>query len=359
MTLNRTNILLGAAFILLIAVIWHWLSGWGLVTVHVQNIPLSRVVASIERQGGIKLVVTGADAGLPITMDVDRVPVAEAVDTLAAHLDGNWNVTYVAGPSKAAVSAAVAVLSQGDRNPDYQYFGMRGFGGGGMDMSDTVIDPRKVSWNVSPADKQDLQSYLNELTIKTGIEAMAPQTWNPSLSRQPKGGVASSAVRNLVHLAGGQVQEIFTIHVWQADQAAGGQPQTARPRGTDGGFGRGGGGGGHPEWMEERVMARIEQLPKDEREQAKKDINDMRAQWLAIRALPEDQRRAAMQKLFDDPNVQQRMSDRMAARDDKRSPEKRADFMRRYIARKQAVLSGQNPQTGPGGPGGPNPPQQH
>jgi hypothetical protein len=356
MTLTRAHILLGAAFILLIAVIWHWLSGWGLVTVHVQNIPLSRVVSSIERQGGIKLVVTGADAGLPITMDVDRVPTAEAVDTLAAHLDGNWSVTYVAGPSKAAVSAAVAVLSQGDRSPDYQYFGMRGFGGGGMDMSDTVIDPRKVSWNVSPADKQDLQSYLDEVTIKTGVEAMAPQTWNPSLAHQPKGGAASSAVRNLVHSAGGQVQEVFTIHVWQTDQTADSSPQGDRPRGSDGGFGRGGGRPSHPEWMEERMAARIEQLPKDEREQAKKDLNDMRSQWLAIRMLPQDQRQAAMQKLFDDPNVQQRMSDRMAARDDKRSPEKRADFMRRYVAHKQAVLSGQNPQTGPGGP---NAPRQH
>jgi hypothetical protein len=356
MTLTRAHILLGAAFILLIALIWHWLAGWGLVTVHVQNTPLSRVISSIERQGGIKLVVTGADDGLPITMDVDRVPVAEAVDTLAAHLEGNWNVTYVAGPSKAAVSAAVAVLRQGDRSPDYQYFGTRGFGGGGMDMSDTVIDPRKIAWNVSPADKQDLQSYLDELTIKTGIEAMAPQTWNPSLSRQPGGGAASSAVRNLVHSVGGQVQEVFTIHVWQTDQTAGGPPQGARPSGSDGGFGRAG-GGGHPEWMEERMTARIDQLPKNEKEQAKKDINDMRAQWLAIRALPADQRQAAMQKLFDDPNIQQRISDRMAARDDKRSPEKRADFLRRYIARKQAILSGQNPQTGPGGPGRQTAPQ--
>jgi hypothetical protein len=234
---------------------------------------------------------------------------------------------------------------------------MRGFGGGGMDMSDTVIDPRKVSWNVSPADKQDLQSYLDEATAKTGVEAMSPQTWNPALSHQPKGGIASSAIRDLVHSAGGQVQEVFTIHVWQADQTAGGPPQGDRPRGSDGGFG-GGNRPSHPEWIEERVTARIEQLPKDEREQAKKDLNDMRAQWLAIRALPEDQRRAAMQKIFDDPNVQQRMSDRMAARDDKRSPEKRADFMRRYVAHKQAVLSGQNPQTGPGGPGGQTAPQR-
>jgi hypothetical protein len=149
-----------------------------------------------------------------------------------------------------------------------------------------------------------------------------------------------------VHSVRGDVKEVFVIRVWNRDQFAdrGGNGQ----RGTDGGMGGGGrpdggfGGNGRrqefrPEWMEERAMARIAQLPTAEQEQAKKDFQDMRAFFEQMRNLPEDQRRTAMENFFNSPAVQERMADREAARAEKSGPERRADRARDYLARKAAL----------------------
>ena len=132
MSPTRLKILFGVAGVLLAFLIWNWISGWGLVTVHAQSQPLSKIIQSIERQGGIK-IVTNADLGTPTTMDVDRVPPAEAVDVLAAWLDGNWSVGYAVGPQKVDVAAGIAALQDGERrDPNFARFGFGGFGGDGV-----------------------------------------------------------------------------------------------------------------------------------------------------------------------------------------------------------------------------------
>src|SRR5882757_8294922 len=196
MSANRLKVLLGVAGVLVALLVWNWISGWGLVTVHVISKPLSEVIRSIERQGGIKLV-TNADVSTPVTMDVDRVPPAEAVDVLASRLDGNWSVGYIAGPTKADVATALAAVSQGDRNRDYRSFGFGGGGfggGGGMDISNTAIDARRVVWKVSPSDTPQLQAWLDQLSQKTGLAAMVPRNWDPAISKTPSGGGAASAM---------------------------------------------------------------------------------------------------------------------------------------------------------------------
>jgi hypothetical protein len=364
---TRTKILLGIAAVLAIALLWNWISGWGLVTVHVQAQPLAKVIRSIEKQGGIK-IVTNATLETPITMDVDRVPPAEAVDILAARLDGNWSVGYVAGPTKADVAAGIASFGSNDRNRDFRTFGF-GFGGGGgggggfgggMEVSDTPIDSRLVVWKVSPSDTPQLQSYLEQLTIKTGLMASVPESWNPDVSKPPAGGRAADSLRKIVNSVKGVYEEVFVLRVQNEERVAdAGQQQPQQRPGTDGGFGNGqrppggnqggnGGGGGprdfRPEWLQERAMARIEQLPKPEQEQAKKDFDEMRATFDKIRELPDAERRAAMDKLFSNPVVQERMSERMASRDDKNGPERRAQRSRDYIQRKQEMKAAQTAQ---------------
>jgi len=356
---TRTKILFGIAAVLAIALIWNWISGWGLVTVHVMGQPVSKVVKSIERQGGIKIVTNVAPETV-LSMDVDRVPPVEAVDTLAARLGGNWSVGYVAGASKADVATGVASFAGEDRNSGFRTFGFRGgggfggFGGGGdmMDPSSTPIDARLVEWKVSPADTPQLQSYLEQLSIKTGLMAAVPESWNPDVSKQPSGGRAGSALKALVSSVKGVYQEVFVLRVQNEERFANAAPQQ-RP-GTDGGFGgprpdgnnRGPGQGGgprqfHPEWLQERAEARIAQLPKEEQEQAKRDMDEMRAMWEKIQSLPEEQRRAEVDKIFNSPAVQERMSERMAQRDEKSGPEQRAQRARDYLQRKQAMKESQ------------------
>jgi hypothetical protein len=93
--------------------------------------------------------------------------------------------------------------------------------------------------------------------------------------------------------------------------------------------------------MAERQQARIALLPAAERAAAQKEFDDMRATWQKMRSLPEAERRAAMQKMFNDPVMQEKMMDRMLSRDAKRSPEKRAARFRQYIQRKQQMKAAQ------------------
>jgi len=337
---TRFKILLGVAAVLLAMLAWNWISGWGLVTVHASSQPLTKVISSIERQGGIK-IITNADLTTAIDMDVDRVPAVDAVDVLAARLDGNWNVTYVVGPQKSDIIAGITALGQGDRrDADFARFGGGGFGGG-MEMSDTVIDVRRVSWKVSPSDKPEFQAYLDQMAQKTGAAAIAPRTWNPTLSSPPSGGKVASAVKQLVGEAKGQVEEVFVIRVRTEDPTRTADAGGDRGGPPDGGFGGGPGGRGNfnPQWAEERTEARLAQLPPAEREQVRQDFNEMRATFDRIRALPEAERRAEMEKIFNNPAFQDRMVERQMSRDAKRSPEKRAERFRQYIERKQQMKS--------------------
>lgn len=355
---TRLKILLGVVAVLVIALIWNWIAGWGLVTIHARSEPVSKIIRSIERQGGIR-IVTNADLTSAISMDVDRVTPVAAVDVLAARLDGNWSVGYVAGPSKKEIAAGIAGIASGERNRDFRSFGFGGgFGGGGMELSSTPIDSRLVVWKVSPSDSPELQSYLDQLSQKTGLMAMVPESWNPKVPKTPKDDAAGAAMKAIIHSVNGESQEVFVIRISDRDRErtadAGQGPPQGTPR-TDGGFGsrdgndgrgpggpggwQGGGRGGfHPEWMAERAEARIAQLPVEEREQAKKDFDEMRAEMEKIRAITDDtQRRTAMENFFNQPAVQQRISERMADRDEKSGPERRAQRARDYIQRKQAM----------------------
>jgi len=64
----------------------YFYSNWGLVTVKVTNAPLSKVIPSIEWQGWVK-IYTNLPPDTKVTMYVDHVPLAEAMETLAANVD--------------------------------------------------------------------------------------------------------------------------------------------------------------------------------------------------------------------------------------------------------------------------------
>jgi hypothetical protein len=79
----------GAAvlFLILANVVLHIYWNWGLITVKVQDAPLSKVIKSIEWQGWVK-IYTNLPPDAKVTMYVDHVPLAEAMETLAANVGG-------------------------------------------------------------------------------------------------------------------------------------------------------------------------------------------------------------------------------------------------------------------------------
>jgi hypothetical protein len=139
---------------------------------------------------------------------------------------------------------------------------------------------------------------------------------------------AASIVKQLINSSGGHVQESFLI----VARGGRGGDQAGQPGGQR--FGR---EGMNPEWLAQRVEAAIAQLPPDERQAAKSEFDSMRKFWEEVRALPEDQRRAKMEEFFNRPEVQEKMEERMAARDARRSPEQREKRMKNYIERKKQI----------------------
>ncbi|WP_227645828.1 hypothetical protein, partial [Klebsiella pneumoniae] len=67
---------------------------------------------------------------------------------------------------------------------------------------------------------------------------------------------------------------------------------------------------------------------------ARKQVDEMTAIFAAIRALPEDQRRAKFEEVMNRPDVQEKMEERMNTRDYKKTPAQREARFRTYINNK-------------------------
>lgn len=99
----------------------------------------------------------------------------------------------------------------------------------------------------------------------------------------------------------------------------------------------------NPAWIAERAEAMIAQLPPAEQPAAKADFDSMHKIWEEVKDLPDDQRHAKLEEFFNRPEIQDRMTEREAARDARRSPEQREQRMKRYVERKkQAKEAAQN-----------------
>lgn len=335
---RRILVLAGVALLLCATLVWRWMSGWGLVTVDFTDAPLAKVIRSIERQGGVK-IATNADLTTPVTILLNRAPVFEAIDTLAARIDGDARLAFIAAPTKKQITEVLAAFTGGTNPGGWSVFSA-GFGGGfgGFGSGESEIDPRRIEWTVSEAADKNLQTLLQQGAQKTGALFATPEAWNPLVNRLPSAGTTGQVAGGLVKAARGHMRELFLITVRpprpEGERAAG-------ERGPDRWEGRTvlspgrGNRNANPEWMAERIQAQIAQLPADERAEAQKQFDEMRNFWQSVRALPEEERRAKWEELMNNPEVQARMEERMAARDARRSPQQREQRMRRYVDRKQ------------------------
>ena len=78
-------------------------------------------------------------------------------------------------------------------------------------------------------------------------------------------------------------------------------------------------------------------MPPKEQPAAKAEFDAMHKLFAEVRSLPDDQRRAKMDEIFNRPEVQDRMAERADARDARRTPAKREQRMKSYVERKQQM----------------------
>ncbi len=328
---------------------WYIYSGWGLVTIKVENAPVATVLTSISKQGGIE-IVSNLDPTKLVSLDVRRVTPVEALDIVAVRTDSSWRLAYLGAPDRGAIEA---VLGSFRTSGDTSSWASHGRGGFTMfsPSNGQALDLRKIRWE--PSDQGELHALMEDAGSKTGVLLAAPADWHPNLAAPKPGPIAQTAPR-LFSNAGGVSREVFLV---RSSPTRDGEEDLGR-----GGW-RGGGGSwigsrerggprngsdrgpGNAESMAARAEAQIALLPKGEQAKAREELDAMRKIWLEIRDLPEDQRRAKMQEAFNRPEVAERMEQRQLAREAKMSPEQRIQRSKRYWERKAEAKGrqGSNP----------------
>ena len=101
---RRQWILFGGALLLAILLIARWIADWGLVTIHVKEAPLGKIIASIARQGHVRFE-SSLDPATPVSLDVDKVTPVQAIDLLTARTEASWRIVYLAAPSQGDLNA--------------------------------------------------------------------------------------------------------------------------------------------------------------------------------------------------------------------------------------------------------------
>ncbi|MCE9542668.1 MAG: hypothetical protein K8R38_04010 [Verrucomicrobia bacterium] len=337
---KRLLLLGGTAFLLAIILIAKWIGGWGLVTIHVKDAPVGKVMTSIARQGHVR-VEGSLDPLKPVTMDIDRVTPAEAVDMLSIRAEASWRIVYLAAPGKADLNAAILQLRASNNVENWASAYYPGFQAGGLGGgNDEVIDPRSLEWKPE-GPELDLPKLLDEASQKTGVMTVLPRDWNPAVRNLPKTNHVGKAIMLLVGSVHGKSVELFLLSE-RGRRGAGAPP--------DGGDPPQEGGASRPEdknpqarpprqtvkqeWMEQRQLAQIKKLRPAQQAVAKKEMDDRKAFFDSLKGLTPEERRAKIQAMMADPAFAEKMQDARLLRDAKQTPEQRITRAVNYINRK-------------------------
>jgi hypothetical protein len=354
-------------FILLVANIAYYIcSNWGLITVKVSDKPLGLIIKSIERQGWVT-IYSNIDPNLKVSMDVDHVPLAEAMETLAVNITipppdeqgaspggpptaggqttgggsppgaqpsggfggGNrgrrggpreggaqWHLAFFVAPTSAEVKQEIRLFQEDNRDENTKIYNYPT----PLQMLDSdmpAAEPWRQVWPGKEVTDATAQGYLKALAQSADIWIMAPSAWNPPVKSGPAANVLiSRAVKNVVGYARGSVTQALVLQ--------------ARGRGFGGGGGRGGGGAFGSDDMEDRMRNAINGLPPDQRADALEELNNQIKVMQNIRAAPPEQQRNLMTQYMG-----QRMADN--ANNRRMTPQKRAQRYERAVSNRMAA----------------------
>jgi hypothetical protein len=318
---KRMLLLGGLALLLFGSLIARWIGEWGLVTVHVKNAPLGKIIASISRQGHVQ-VETSMDLTKPVSLDVDRVPVAKAIDILAIRTDSSWRLIYLAAPTKLDLGAAVLSMKSGGKVDDWTTYDYH-IPFDAVD-SEVVIDPRYSKLTLEGPD-QSLSLLLNQAAQKGGVVTAFPKDWLPTVSRIPDSNQVRKIIPGLVSAAHGKSEEFFFLadrdHQSHDKPVAEDQPQLPM----------------NPEWIEQRALAQIDLLPPEKKAEAKKDLAERKALFADMQKLSPEERRSKWKELMANPDFIDKMANYRLMRDANMTADQRISRAQNYIVRKTAM----------------------
>ena len=341
--MNRQRLLILSALVLIIGNVGYriW-ANWGLITVNVTDAPLSTVMSSVAKQGGVS-IRTNLEADKKVTMHVTRVPLSYAMEVLANVADARWELGYFLAPTKALIDAVLTAISAGEKPEGWQRFhiplppgGLPGSGDEG------TSDPRIDRWDVKPGSEGTLQAYLEQAAKNVSARLEAPKDWNPAVSSAPKGGQIQDVMPRLAKAAGGTVEQVFLLTGRRRDAEVAsneGPPEPIRRA-----LGLIAGGAGQDDAavekmmraMGDRMQAMIDQMPADKRTKAQAEFDDGKKFFESMKDLTPEQRRAKMEERMQDPATQEKFFSGMAKRDAMKTPGQRTERYRDYVDKKSS-----------------------
>lgn len=350
--MNRTRWFIAVVLVLALANgIYHWWFTRGLITIHCEDWPPSKVVHEIERQGGA-LVKTNLPEDLKIQLNIDKVPVAEALETLATVVEARWRLTYIFAPSLPEAHAALAGFASGQRPEGWKQLFLPVFAPV-ADEAAVLPDPRDDPWLVKPTDKPEFQAYVSQAAESVNAAFAYPEKWNPAVSKVPSAGPIGKSAPSLATHAGGRVLEVFLLEKRGRDNDGPGGP--GGPGGPPDDFGGGrfsfgdrdrdrgpkdrdeGDREKRREAYKRRMQAELDKLPADKRAIAQAEADERTKFYESLKDLTPEQRKEKMEERMNNPTTQDRFDQRMSNQMARMSPNQRVSKANKYIQRKESV----------------------
>jgi hypothetical protein len=301
-----------------------------LITVHADGAPLSQVARSIEKQAGIHLR-TNMEPDRQVTMHVDKVPLREALETLAAVTDARWRLAYLFAPDQGTIDRAASELASGTRQlQGWTQFELPDFR---AEPEEAGADPRRFVWEVTAPAESTLHAWLRAAAIGVSAGFACPEEYNPAVSKAPASGEIRKRAPDLAKAAGAKVEEVFLL-LGRRGELADAPPDAEeggdRPRRREemGGM------------MRERRLAEIAKLPPAERDAAQRELDDISTFMQSLRDLSPEERRAKREEYFQNGDRAERMEDRRMQREERQTPDQRRKRYQKYVDRKRAAQAG-------------------
>ena len=327
--MNRNLIFIASVvFLLVFAIVHHIWADWGLITIHAKQEPLGKVIASMERQGHAR-IETDIAGDTPVTMDVVKVHLTDALETLSVNTESRWRLLFFVAGDKATLKTAETTWFGGQK-PDGWRMVSFGMGGNmfalGADDDSAPPDPREDVWTPRLAAPAPVQNFFLEAAQLTNAGFAFPETWNPTVKSAPPTGTVDRVVPKLVSAAGGREDQVFFLS----------KAGRRGPRNADRGDGLtlGDDFRPDPDLLAARVQSQINRLPPDQRGEAQSNFDSWQAFRKSLEGMTDDQRRAAFQQRMQDPNIQAQMANRMDQSDARMSHDQRMSHFQNYVNRK-------------------------
>ncbi len=248
--------------LLVFALIYHIWANWGLVTIHASKMPLGQVIASMERQAHAK-IQTDLPSDTPVDMNVVKVHLTDALETLSVVTESRWRLLYFAAGDKSTLKAGEDAWFGGQTPEGWKMVSFpmgQAFALTDSAEDEAPPDPRTNIWTPKTAAPAQIQAFFTDAAALTDAGFAFPTDWNPTVNSAPAAATVDHAIPKLVSSAGGREDAVFFL-------------SKAGPRGPAGGGGEGPAMGADMDLMDEHVQAEITRLPSEEKAEAQSNYS--------------------------------------------------------------------------------------